>query len=155
MGHRRRYVASIAAMILVAGMPVTAAGVPEPSSRTVLASDLEGGMQIIGHLGIPLGELASIKAKVVPSESKEADQYLEVLEVNDGLLSTPMRFSFSVWQWGNLSSSALPLNRVLSLRVYETGGMEGVPQNAMKETTYVATVGWGFSTSVVILYEER
>jgi hypothetical protein len=62
---------------------------------------------------------------------------------------------FSVSQWGNLSNRTLPFNKVLSLRVYETGGMVGIPQMAMKETVYVETVGWSFRTSIVVLYEEQ
>jgi hypothetical protein len=81
--------------------------------------------------------------------------YIEILEINKTKMAKPMQLIFSIWQWGNLSNTKLPLNQILSLRVYETGGMEGIPQNAMKETSYVSSVGWGFRTSVVILYEER
>jgi hypothetical protein len=112
-------------------------------------------MQIIGLLGIPLGDLASISARIVPSSSKETDEYIEILEINKIKLSKPMQLGFSIWQWGNLSNEKLPVNQTLSLRVYETGGMEGVPENAMKETAYVASIGWGFRTSLVILYKER
>jgi hypothetical protein len=155
MSHRIRLIASFVGMFMMVGMPLMAAGISDPSSKAVLATDLEKGTQIIGLLGIPLGELASIQARLVQSDSKETDRYLEILKVDDHQLSTPVRLMFSVWQWGNLLNSALPLNKVLTLRVYETGGMVGVPQSAMKETNYVETVGWGFSTYVVILYEEK
>ena len=136
-------------------MPLMAESCSAPSKRVVYANDLENGMQIIGLLGLPLGELASVRAKIVPSNSKETDRYIEILEVNNNRLSMPLQLMFSVWQWGNLSNKALPLDQVLSLRLYETGGMAGVPQKAMTETMYVESIGWGFRTSVVILYEEK
>jgi len=147
--------ASFVALLVSISTPLVAEGAADPSSKAVLASDLANGVQIIGLLGVPLGQLVSVEARVVPSESKETEQYLEVLRIDNHQLSTPLQLMFSVWQWGNLSSSPLPPNQALLLRVYETGGMQGVPQNAMQETTYVTTVAWGFSTSVVILYEQR
>ena len=145
----------VAVGFLTVCLPVSAAGASDPSGKGVLATDLESGTRIIGLLGIPLGELASVDARIVRSDSKETDQYIEVLKVDNLELPKPIRLEFSVWQWGNLSGRPLPINRVLSLRVYETGGMVGVPLNAMKETVYVGTVDWGFSTSIVILYENQ
>jgi len=144
-----------AAICQIAIAPLVAEGKSESAKRVVYATDIQNGMQIIGLLGIPLGDLASIRARIVPSGSKETDEYIEILEVEKNKLSKPMQLTFNIWQWGNLSNEKLPVNKTLSLRVYETGGMEGVPQNAMKETSYVASVGWGFRTSVVVLYEEK
>ena len=143
------------AVLLSSAAPLAADDTPGSSNRVVSARELQTGAQIIGLLGLPLGKLASTKARIIPSDSKEADQYIEILEIGDRRLSEPVRLTFGVWEWGNLSGKTLPLDRVLSLRVYETGGMAGVPPDAMKETTYVASVGWGFRTSVVIVSEER
>jgi len=77
------------------------------------------------------------------------------LQVGDRKLTKPIKLMFSVWQWGNLASGPMPLNEEMVLRVYETGGMVGVPESAMKETTYVTSVGWGFRTYLVVLYEEK
>jgi hypothetical protein len=145
---------SLTALILLAGIPLFAEGATVPP-KGISAHDLENGTNIIGVLGLPLGELASIKARIVGSDSKAADQYIEVFEIGKSKLSKPIQFIFDVWQWGNLSNKSLPINQELSLRVYETGGMVGVPEAAMKETTYVTTVGWAFRTSLVILYEEK
>jgi hypothetical protein len=155
MNPRNGITASFVALLVSISIPLVANGAGDDSRKAVLAADLANGTQIIGLLGSPLGQLMTVEARVVPSESKDADQYLEVLMVANHQLSVPLRLRFSVWQWGSFSSSPLPPNQVLLLRVYETGGMQGVPQNAMKETTYVTTVAWGFSTSVVILYEQR
>ena len=155
MNPRNAATALFIALLMSTTTPLVAEGGADPSGKPVLAKDLANGRQIIGLLGVPLGQLVSVEARVVSSESKETDRYLEVLRIDKHQLSAPLRMSFSIWQWGNLSSSPLPPNQALLLRVYETGGMQGVPQNAMEETTYVTTVGWSFSTSVVVLYEHR
>ena len=149
-----RLMTSFTVLLFTSTFALMAESTPVAPNQVVLASDLQNGLQIIGLLGFPLGHVVSIKARIVPSDSKEAEQYIEVLEVSSRRLSEPAVLTFSVWQWGNLSGRTMPLNKVLSLRVYETGGMVGVPLNAMKETVYVGSAGWGFSTSVVILYEE-
>ncbi len=154
MGARCLSIACLAAL-LGSEVLLVAEDTPAPSTRSVSAKDLETGTQIIGLLGVPLGELASTKARIVRSGSKETDQYIEILEIGSKRLPEPVRLTFNVWQWGNLSGKALPLDEVLSLRVYETGGMAGVPPDAMKETVQVTSVGWGFRTSVVVVYEER
>jgi hypothetical protein len=122
---------------------------------SVYAIDLESGTQIIGLIGIPLGELATVKAKIVASDSKETDRYVEVITVNNNRLPRSIRLTFSIWQWGNLLDKDIPFDKELVLRVYETGGMVGIPPAAIKETIYVNTVGWAFRTSLVLLYEQR
>ena len=147
-----RLAAPLGALLLVMAVPLAAEG-GTGAPRSVSASDLENGMQIIGLLGLPLGELASIRARIISSNSKEADQYMEVLAINGVGLSKPMQLVFAVWPWGNLANKTLPLNQEMSLRAYETGAMQGVPERAMKETSQVASVQWGFRTSLVVLYE--
>jgi len=120
----------------------------------VYAADLETGTQIIGLLGLPLGELASVTARIVVSSSKSVDRYVEVSEINGRRLSKPIEMEFTIWQWGGLSNKELPLGQRLRLRVYETGGMVGVPRAAMEETVTVATVAWKFQTSLVVLYQQ-
>ena len=129
----------------------TAPGTPAP----VYAVDLERGTPIVGLLGVHLGELTWIKARIVGSRSKSEDRIAEVLEINGHRLSEPIDLAFSVWEWGNLSSRELPVGAVMSLRVYETGGMVGVPRAALEETVMVAAADWRFQTSLVLLYEQR
>lgn len=121
------------------------------ADRTVSAADLENGTLIIGHLGVPLGELASIKGTIRVTNTKESDKILEIAVVNGRSLSRVIQMKFSIWPWGNIAYASLPINEVISLRVYETGGMVGIPIEAMQETTFVQTVSWGFSTSLVLL----
>jgi hypothetical protein len=79
---------------------------------------------------------------------------LEVVEVDGKALSGILQMKYSVWQWGNIGQTSLPVGQVLKLRVYETGGMVGIPFDAMKETTFVQTEGWGFGTSLVLVNRE-
>ncbi|HUX14269.1 MAG TPA: hypothetical protein VMW87_14670 [Spirochaetia bacterium] len=120
----------------------------------VLAADLESGDQIIGLLGLPLGELASVQARFVDSNLLAARKTLEIIAVNSQVLQKPIQMEYSVWQWGNLAGAQLQENKLVALRVYETGGMQGIPHQAMVETTFVESVDWRFRTSVVVLYRE-
>jgi hypothetical protein len=129
-------------------------GQDKPAAGSVSAVELNSGTQIIGLLGLPLGELASIKGKILETNTKGDDKSVEVVEVNGKALREPVQMRFSIWEWGNLGQTTLPLNQILGLRVYETGGMVGVPIKAMRETTFVQTEGWGFSTSLVLLNRE-
>jgi hypothetical protein len=79
---------------------------------------------------------------------------LEVVEVDGKALSGILQMKYSVWQWGNIGQTSLPVGQVLKLRVYETGGMVGIPFDAMKETTFVQTESWGFGTSLVLVNRE-
>ena len=129
-------------------------GQGKPISRTVSALELQSGTQIIGILGLPLGEVASIKAKIVETNTKGDGWVVEVVEVNGRAPSVLLQMRYSVWEWGNIGKAPLPVGRLLNFRAYETGGMVGVPIEAMKETTFVQTEGWGFGTSLILLNRE-
>jgi len=124
------------------------------SSRSISARELEGGTRIVGLLGLPLGELASLKAQVVRVDAKGGDRQIRVLEVDGKPLSAPIVMKFSVWRWGNIADQEIPTDRIVKLRVYETGGMVGVPADAMRETVFVQTEGWAFETSLVLVNQE-
>lgn len=121
--------------------------------KSITAQELQSGTKIIGYLGLPLGTVTTIKAKLVESNTKETTQLIEIAEVAGKRLDKPVLLDFSIWNWGNLDQKNLPVEKELALRVYEHGGMEGVPHQAMKETVYIQTVDYHFRTSVVILYQ--
>ena len=121
------------------------------SSRSISAQELEGETQIIGLLGLPLGELASVKAQVVRVNTKGDGRQVRVLEVDGRLLPAPIVMKYSIWQWGNIADKGIPTEGIVKLRVYETGGMVGVPIDAMRETVFVQTEGWAFETSLVLV----
>jgi hypothetical protein len=145
----------LAILLAVTATCIFAETTSPASGDVVYARDLESGTRIVGLLGLPLGELTSITARFVESGSKEDPLLVEVSEVEGRRLAARIAMSFSVWQWGNLANERFQKNADFRLRVYETGGMAGVPVEAMKETTFVPTVSWGFRTSLVLLYEEK
>jgi hypothetical protein len=132
----RRFVISVPLIVFAV---VVAFGQDKTAPKTVSALDLQNGTQIVGLLGVPLGQLISAQGRIVESNTKGADMLLEVVEVNGKALSGILQMRYSVWQWGNIGQTSLPVGQVLKLRVYETGGMVGIPLDAMKETTFVQT----------------
>ena len=146
---------STAVLVVLAGLVLSPAfGQNKPAPKTISVSELQGGSEIIGLLGLPLGEVVSIKGRIVQSNSKSGEQLVEIVEIDGKPVSGILQLRYSIWEWGNIGRESLPLNQILRLRVYETGGMIGVPLEAMKETTFVQTEGWGFSTSLVLLNRE-
>ena len=148
-----RMLAIFVALIVFA--VVIANGQDKTVPKTVSALDLQSGTQIIGLLGVPLGELVSTRGRIVESNTKGGGTLLEVVEVNGKALSETLQMKYSVWEWGNIGQTPLPIGPMLKLRVYETGGMVGIPIEAMRETTFVQTEDWGFSTSLVLLNREQ
>jgi hypothetical protein len=149
-GYRR--LATFVALIVFA--VVIAYGQDKTAPKTVSALDLQSGTQIIGLLGVPLGELVSTRGRIVESNTKGGDTLLEVVEVNGKVLSGILQMKYSVWEWGNIGQTSLPVGQILKLRVYETGGMVGIPIETMKETVFVQTEGWDFGTSLVLVNRE-
>ena len=147
----RRLVISVPLIVFAV---VVTFGQDKTAPKTVSALDLQNGTQIVGLLGVPLGQLVSARGRIVESNTKGADILLEVVEVDGKALSGILQMKYTVWQWGNIGQTSLPVGQVLKLRVYETGGMVGIPLDAMKETTFVQTEGWGFGTSLVLVNRE-
>jgi hypothetical protein len=142
----------IAVLLVLAGLVLSSAGGQgKPAPRNISAAELQSGSQIIGMLGFPLGELVSIRCRIVESNTKAGGQLVDVVETNGKPVSGMLQLRFNIWEWGNISRGSLPLDQILRLRVYETGGMIGIPVEAMRETTFVQTEGWSFSTSLLLL----
>jgi hypothetical protein len=141
-------------VVLIAFVMSVAFGQGKPAPKTVSAVELQSGSQIIGLLGFPLGEVVSIKGRIVESNTKGGGQLVEVVEVDGNAPTRMLQMRYAVWEWGNISRAPLPADQMLRLRVYETGGMVGIPIEAMRETTFVQTEGWGFGTSLVLLNRE-
>ena len=146
---------STAALVVLAGLVLSPTfGQNKPAPKTIGVSELQDGGEIIGLLGLPLGEVVSIKGRIVQSNTKSGEQLVDIVEINGKPVSGVLQLRYSIWEWGNIGHESLPRDQILSLRVYETGGMIGIPLEAMKETTFVQTEGWGFSTSLVLLNRE-
>jgi len=147
----RKLAISVAFIVFAA---VVAFGQDKAAPKTVSALDLQSGTQIVGLLGVPLGELVSIRGKIVEPNTKGGGTLLEIVEVDGTALSGILQMKYRVWEWGNIGQASLPVGQILKFRVYETGGMVGIPTEAMKETTFVQTEGWGFGTSLVLVNRE-
>jgi len=147
----RRIAAYVGLMAFVVSV---AFGQGNPGLMTVSALELQKGTQIIGLLGFQLGEIVSIKARIIESNTKGDVTLIEVLDVNGKVPPGMLQMRYTILEWGNIGRAPLPVNQILRLRVYETGGMVGIPIEAMHETTFVQTEGWGFRTSLVLLNRE-
>ena len=141
-------------MALIAFRVVIVNGQDKTVPKTVSALDLQSGTQIIGLLGVPLGELVSTTGRIVESNTKGGGTLFELVEVNGKALSETLQMKYSVWEWGNIAQTPLLIGPMLKLRVYETGGMVGIPIDIMRETVFVQTEGWGFGTSLVLVNRE-
>ena len=120
---------------------VIAYGQGKTAPKTVSALDLQSGTQIIGLLGVPLGELVSTRGRIVESNTKGGGTLLEVVEVDGKAPSEMLQMRYSIWEWGNIGQTSLPSGQTVKLRAYETGGMVGIPIETMKETVFVQTEG--------------
>jgi hypothetical protein len=125
----------------------------EPSLRTpVFTETLNSTHQLIGPLGIPLGEMLTVAATVEAKQTKGYfEDFVTMTAVNGRELAQPKQMPVRLWQWGNVK--ALTAGQRLTLRGYQDGGMMGVPTQAMKETMYVQTTSHAFNTWFVIVNE--
>lgn len=141
-----------------AGPARQAAGPTPPPARPmtpVYTESLDRTHVLIGPLGRPLGEMLSIAA-VVDERVDSKDwfhNYVSVTQVNGVPLARPVRMPAQLWQWGNLKE--LKPGERLKLRVYQTGAMMGVPDQAMRETVYVQTSAHSFVTWLVVVNETK
>lgn len=131
--------------------PVLPGGVTAEDRRVVHAADLQADTVITGLLGLELGTVVVIRGRVIDSRSPEFDSLLEVISVGSHPLASHLVMPFAIADGSRLAGAELPRGVVLSLRVYETGGMVGVPQEARRDTRMVRPVAWQFRTSLVVL----
>ena len=115
----------------------------------ISADDLNRRFVVIGPLGIPLGEVATVDGTAVVNQGKGASDLLQVTSVNGKALSKPVTMPYRIWPWSDLKK--LDAQSRYRLRVYQDGGFAGVPDQAMKETTYVQTHAYSFVTSLVVV----
>jgi len=131
--------------------------VPGGRPALVNAADVSSGeVQIVGHLGLPLGTVGRVQGAFFDGSElrmKALDGVLlmRVTRVNGNSLPKPALFRFSRFQGGILPNT-LP-GREFDLLAYETGAFEGVPQEAWNYVPVATTTGHSFETSLVVLME--
>lgn|GEM_PF-1009992 len=122
--------------------------------KTIHVADLQR-RKIIGWLGRPLGEIVLIEGVVAkPSLSKEHSgaTLLNVHSVNGHKLRKTPVFQFDPW----LAELKKPkTGERFRYTGYETGGFRGMPARAFEFVPPVATTGFHFETSFVILRDEN
>jgi hypothetical protein len=118
--------------------------------RVVISSDdINHRFVVVGPLGIPLGEVATVDGTAVINNGKGAARQFQVTSVNGKTLKGPVTLPYRIWPWSDLKK--LDAQKRYRLRIYQDGGFAGVPAQAMKETTYVQTHAYHFVTSLVIV----
>jgi len=115
----------------------------------ISADDINRRFVVIGPLGIPIGEVATVDGTTVINQGKGAPLLFQVTSVNGRALSKPVTMPYRIWPWSGLNK--LDAQSRCRLRVFQDGGFAGVPLQAMKETTYVQTHAYHFVTSLVVV----
>lgn len=131
-----------------------AAPVQQVPLKSVSTESLGKTHQLVGPLGLPLGEMTTVTLRVEPEVSKGYfETYVVVTAISGRRLEQPIRLPARLWQWGDLK--ALKEGQILTVRVYQDGAMIGVPMQAMKETVPVQTQAHAFVTWLVIVKSDR
>ena len=114
------------------------------------SSDINVRYEIIGPLGYPLGKLIDIEAEVLPDPGKGEANWLSVVTVNGRRLDKPVKITYRFWGWSK-GLRTLGVGETYKLRVFQNGGMAGVPPQVMKETVQVQACDYHFRVEVVII----
>ena len=126
----------------------------EKIKEKINSSDINDKYEIIGPLGFPLGKLINIKAIVLPDPGKGFSNWLLVTNVNGKKIKKAVRINYTFWD-GSKGVHKLKKGQTYKLRIYQDGGMIGVPHQVMKETYFVQTWGYHFNTKAVIVKAEK
>jgi hypothetical protein len=113
--------------------------------------------KITGSLGKPLGEIVTIEGKVVDNNPRlrenEGKILLNVIHVNNEKLKNPITLEFKKLAWVNIPDPQIGKN--FKFIGYETGEMQGIPDKAFNYISRVATSGFSFKLSFIVLKEEN
>lgn len=131
-----------------------AAPVQQPPLKSVPTESLGKTHQLVGPLGLPLGEMTTVTLRVEPEVSKGYfETYVAVTTIGNRRLEHPIRMPAKLWRWADIK--ALTEGQVLTVRVYQDGGMIGVPAQVMEETVAIQTQSHAFVTWLVIVKSAR
>jgi hypothetical protein len=114
--------------------------------------------KVIGYLGYALGEVVIIEGVVADENyTKRKDDagklLLRVQIVNGKPLKDEAIFDFSPFLGADVKKPLVGAR--FKYTGYETGGFSGIPEKAFDYVPQVATTGYYFSTSFVILRDEN
>jgi hypothetical protein len=128
-----------------------------PREATIHASQLKPD-QVIGRLGHPLGTILTIDGTILDGDSLRLKLYsgttlLNVSRVNGQTLEKPVYREFGPYST-SLAIDVPPVGRQFKYVAYETGRFEGAPTGLFKYVPPMATTGYHFNTSLVLLRDE-
>ncbi len=105
----------------------------------------------IGELGLPLGTIATVEGTSVSGDSLRTKaaaghRYLRVERVDGRTLQRP------VLLWVSSGYEWVPApGKTATFIAYETGGFSGAPDRLFDHVDPIATVGFSFESSLVLL----
>jgi len=148
---------NIAKAFIIATLLMATASYGDEVSQNVQASSiLSGKVQIIGHVGLPLGTVFRMEGLYVDGSELRTKEYdhvilLKVIKVNDSDLKDSIILRFK-----DLEEEIRRRTEIGGKFVgfaYETGYYAGVPSAAWKYIQSMTTTSYFFETSLVILRE--
>jgi hypothetical protein len=117
----------------------------------VRVEDIPEKAKLIGRLGVPLGQIVTVTATIIPAE--------ETARVKGGPISS--RVSVVQVDGRDIQAVVMPYNRAPGTEVkegkqvsvvgFETGGFLGTPADAWKHRPPYQTTGFYFESRFVIL----
>ena len=136
---------------------------PVPKKRAITLDELSEGFEVIGHLGVPLGQVASVDAVLRVggpdiSKAMQGQAFLEVVAVDGKALASPVRMSFSLnpqARGSGLDPKVEPgkprrgTGRTFRLLVHESAGFRGIP-GGLPGGVVPAGVGFGLSSNLSV-----
>lgn len=124
-------------------------------------SNLGDRFELVGELGVKLGETATVEGTVVegPFKGYEGGPNLVVKRINGTATQVRIRIPISAYfgKFGEANFGGKPLPKceigsTVRLRVYETGEFVGVPADAYQEAgVAIQTTGFYFRNSLQVL----
>jgi len=123
-------------------LPVFAGSERIAIKTSELRSDLGGHVDLIGGLGKPLGSYTAIEGVRAhkPAGSKIIGPTTILVKKIDGVEIEEKRYL-------DLSHiSELPMDAVILVKGFETGGFTGIPQNVSERSNVGSQKLWSFST---------
>ena len=122
----------------------------ENTKETIHAHELNTNYEIIGPLGESLGKLLNIEAKIIDTKRKANPIQLEVTRIDNKQLELPVQIPYTFFP-PSKNLKELEEGKTYQLRVYQDGGMVGIPQQVLKETSPATSVDYHFATWAVII----
>jgi hypothetical protein len=128
----------------------------DKQAKSISVSEL-ADQQVVGWLGHSLGKIVTIEGIVADQNYRRmkidsGSLPLRVQRVNGKQLDKEQVFHFQSFQGAEVEKPRVGAK--FKYTGYETGAFTGIPHEAFKYVPPMATTGYGFTTSFVILRDE-